>query len=59
MEWLGDTMTPPMAKHARILGESNDRSCDPPMRFKVVCSRNRVRRWMWRGPHPLSCLGDT
>jgi len=41
----------PTAKQARILEESSGGSGEAPVRFKVVCPRSGVRRWMWRGPH--------
>ena len=41
----------PTTKQAQILKEFSDESGEAPMRFKVVCPRSGVRRWMWRGPH--------
>jgi len=48
----------PTAKQARILEESSGGSGEALVCFKVVCPRSGVRRWMWRGPTRLSCLGD-
>ena len=41
----------PLAKQAQIPEEFSDGSGEAPVRFKVVCPRSGVRRWMWRGPH--------